>query len=105
MMPPPPPPPPDDEAPTLTVTECEVLPPEPVQASVNVVELVSDALCALPAGGWVPLHAPVGELEAVQDVAFWLDQARVTVPPDVTDTALLVRLTVGAGGLGVTLSA
>ncbi len=83
------------------MTLAGVLPPAPVQVSVNVVAaeivgLVCEPLAANP----VPDQPP----EAAQDVAFVLDQVSVTVPPLATLLELEVRVTVGAGGVGVTAS-
>ena len=42
--------------------------------------------------------------EAVQLVAFVLDQVSVELPPDCTFVGFAVRVTVGAGGAGVTVT-
>jgi hypothetical protein len=47
-----------------------------------------------------PLQAP----EAVQEVAFVDDQARVELPPLVTVLGLAVKLTVGAGAVTETVA-
>lgn len=88
------PPPPDFEGAgvAVTVTDWAAEPPGPVQVKVK----VSVALTAMAN---VPLFAslpdqPVPPL-AKQEVALWLLQVSVTVPPTVTDAALDVNVTEG----------
>jgi hypothetical protein len=85
---------------TVTVAEALPVPPAPVQASVNVLVIVSAPLDWLPEIVLVPVHAP----EATQDVASVEDQLRVEDAPLVTDTGLAVSDTVGAGGMTVTVA-
>ena len=75
--------------------------PAPVQVSVKVVLLVSAALVAVPLTGRLPFHPP----EAVQVVAFVLDQMRSTVLPEETSGLSTLRVTVGAAGAGATVNA
>lgn len=51
---------------------------------------------------WLVLHTPAGVLEPEHEVAFWLLQVSMTVPPEVTEVALLERVTAGAAGVGDT---
>ena len=64
----------------MTLTVLEVVPPGPVQLRLNVVFAVSAELVREPLGGRVPLQPP----EAVQLVAFSLDQITSTVAPEET---------------------
>jgi hypothetical protein len=72
-----------------------------MQVNVKVVFAVIAGEVAVPAVVWMPDQPP----EAVHDVAFWLDQVSVTVPPEATLAALLCSVTVGAGGAGPTVIA
>src|SRR5258706_9850360 len=78
---------------TVTVAEALPVPPAPVQASPNVLVLVSTPLDWLPEVVLVPVHAP----EATQDVASVEDQVSVEDPPLVIDVRLAVNDTVGTG--------
>lgn len=81
---------------TATVAEALAVPPEPVQAIENVLELINAPLGSLPEVSLLPDHAP----EAVQEVASLEDQVRVEDPPLATEVGLAVRDTVGTGGGG-----
>jgi hypothetical protein len=86
----------DDDAaaaPTVTVVDSDVLPPPPLHARVKVVVAVNVAVVSLPLTGLLPVQP----FDAVQLVAFKLDQLNVTGLPVVTDMALGVKTRVGAG--------
>ena len=85
---------------TETITDALAVPPEPVQARLNWVVLVSAAVDSLPEVALAPDQPP----EAVQDVAFVEDQVSVDDPPLVTDVGFAARDTVGAGGPTVTVA-
>ena len=88
---------------TVTVTVCDgLVPSEPTQVSVKVVVAVSAAEVAVPLVATVPDHAPAGELDAVQELVFVLDQVSVTVPPELTLVALVCSVAVAAGGAAST---
>ena len=91
-------PPPPEGASTLTCAEALVVPPGPEQLSVKVVAVVMAALVSVPLVAFVPVQPP----EAVQLVAFVLDQVRVTVPLLETCDTFVFSDTVGAGGAGAT---
>lgn len=81
----------------LTVTEAvrEVVPPAPVQLSVNVAEpAATAAMFWLPEVALLPLHPP----DAVQEMALAADQFSVIVPPTVRVDGLAARVKPGAGG-------
>lgn len=65
---------------TATVTDCEVLPPVPVQISVNVPVAVIALRVSLPEVVLPPVHAPL----AVQAVALVLDHVNVELLPLLT---------------------
>lgn len=79
---------------TLTVTDCEPVPPAPVHVSTYVVVEVSPDLASEPLRGRVPLQPPV----AVQAVALLTDQESVVLPPLTTLLGVAVRATAGGGG-------
>jgi hypothetical protein len=80
----------------VTVTLSDAVPPAPVHASVNVVVAVIEPDDCVPIVLFVPVHPPL----AVHDVASVLVQDNVVDWPDVTELALDVRSTVGAGVVG-----
>ena len=91
---------------TLTITLSAVWPPAPVQVSVKVVFAVIAGLVAVSLAACVPVKLPdQPPPEATQVVAPVVVQIRWTVPPEVTLVASADRLTVGAAGAGLTLSA
>ena len=69
---------------TVTVTAALVEPPAPEHCKVNVLSAASVADCIVPDDAWLPAQAP----DAMQPVAFWLDQLNVVVPPLLTDVGL-----------------
>jgi hypothetical protein len=75
----------------LTVTEAVLLPPPPVQVSVNVVAALNAPLIALPLGDMFPLQPP----EAVHAVAFVELHFSVVAAPLTTEAGLAVSATVG----------
>jgi hypothetical protein len=78
---------------TVTVADCAALPPVPVQASVYVAFALSAPVDWEPLVAWLPDQPP----EAVQEVAFVVDQLNVELPPLTMELGLAARLTVGAG--------
>ncbi len=85
----------------VTVVEALPVPPPPVQFSENVVVAVRAEVVTVPPLG-LSLPDQPEPPEAVQLVAFCVDQVRVTVPPEATLVTLGVSVTVGAG---ITVSA
>ncbi len=83
---------------TVTVADCAALPPAPVQVRVYVVFALSAPVECEPLVGWLPDQPP----EAVQEVAFVVDQLKVELLPLTTELGLAARLTVGAGAGEVT---
>lgn len=83
---------------TVTVTDCDALPPAPVQVSTNLVVAVSAAVLLEPRVGCVPDQPP----DAAQLAALVVDQVSVDRPPPVTDIGLALKVMVGAGGFTVT---
>lgn len=87
----------------MTVTVCDGLVPSvPTQVSVKVVVAVSAAEVAVPLVATVPDQAPAGELDAVHELVFALDQFSVTVPPELTLVAVVWSVAVAAGGASCT---
>jgi hypothetical protein len=78
---------------TVTVADCAALPPAPVQASVYVAFALRAPVECDPLVASLPVHPP----EAVQEVAFVVDQLNVELPPLTMELGLAARLTVGAG--------
>ncbi len=78
---------------TETVTDCEAVPPAPLQAKVYLVAAVSGAVLWEPLVASAPLQPP----EAVHEVALVDDQLRVEVLPLVIVLGLAVSVTAGAG--------
>ncbi len=83
---------------TVTVADCAALPPAPVQVRVYVVFALSAPVECEPLVGWLPDQPP----DAVQEVAFVVDQLKVELLPLTTELGLAARLTVGAGAGEVT---
>lgn len=79
---------------TVTVADCEALPPGPVQSSVNVVVAVRLPVEVDPLVGSAPLQPP----EAVQPVASVELQVSVEAVPLETVAGFAVSVTVGNGG-------
>ena len=88
------------DAVTVTVVPCTVVPPAPLQASVNFVVTVSTGVVAVPEVPSVPLQPP----EALQDAAFVDDHERAEVAPLFTVLGLAAKVTVGAGLVTVTVA-
>lgn len=84
---------------TVTMVDCAVVPPAPVQLSANVLVSISAPVGALPEVGFDPVHAPL----AVQLVA--LVELHVSVAPLPESTVAGVALSTIAGGGGRTLTA
>ena len=82
---------------TLTVTDCDALPPVPLQVSVKVLVVLSALIPSAPAGARAPDHAP----DAVQLVALVDDQASVVAPPELIALGVAEILTVGVTGVPI----
>ena len=80
----------------VTVADLLAVPPDPVQAMVNVLELVNAPLDWLPEIALLPDHAP----EATQEVALVDDHVSVEDPPLATDAGFAASDTVGTGDGG-----
>lgn len=76
---------------TVTVTDCALVPPVPVQDNVNIVVAVRTSDCWLPLVSFVPLHP----WDAVQLVAFVLLQLRVVDCPEPIEAGFAVIVTEG----------
>lgn len=81
---------------TVTVADCDAVPPAPVQVSVYWVVAVSAGVVDEPLVGSDPPHPP----EAVQEVALVEDHVSVEVAPLLIVLGLAPRVT--AGGVWVT---
>ena len=77
----------------VTVTDCAVLPPAPVQVSVYITVAISGPTLSLPIVFLLPDQPP----EAVQLVALLVVQLNVVLLFAVTVTGFALRLTVGGG--------
>ena len=80
----------------MTVADALAVPPDPVQARLKVLVLVSAPVDPLPEVALTPDQGP----EAVQEVASADDQVSVDDPPLVTDGGVAASDTVGTGGGG-----
>jgi hypothetical protein len=80
-------------------TFCEVVPPLPVHANVNVVPVVNGPTFALPESAFVPAQAPIPLLPA-QLVALVALQVNVVLAPLATVVAAALNATVGADEAG-----
>ena len=80
----------------MTVADALAVPPNPVQARLNMLGLVSATEDSLPEVALAPDHWP----EAVQKVALVDDQVSVDDPPLVTDVGFAVMDTLGTGDGG-----
>jgi hypothetical protein len=78
---------------TETVVACTALPPDPVQARVNLVVVVSVEVVLEPLVGSLPVQPP----EAVQEVALVDDQVSVVMAPLATVLGLAEKVTAGSG--------
>jgi hypothetical protein len=85
---------------TVTVADCEALPPAPVQFKVKVEVAVRFPVDCEPLGAFAPDQAPV----AAQEVALVADQFKVALLP--LDMALgpTLNVTVGAAALTLTIA-
>jgi hypothetical protein len=77
---------------TVTVADCAAEPPAPLQVKVNFVVAVSAGVACEPLVDSVPLQP----FEAVQDVAFVVDQVSIEVAPLATVVGLALKVTAGA---------
>jgi len=85
---------------TVTLTLRVVVPPAPVQESVNVVDCDrADVVCE-PEIALAPLHPP----EAVHVDALVADHDKVDVPPCAICAGLADRETFGTGGVALTIT-
>ncbi len=78
---------------TVTVTDCVIVPPAPVQARVYVFEEVRLPVDSEPEVDLVPVQP----FEAVHEVALVVDQLKVDEEPLVIEIGEAVRVTVGSG--------
>jgi hypothetical protein len=89
-----------EDARTVTVADCEALPPAPVHISMNVVLAFSAAEASVPPPtDLTPLQPP----EAEQEVALLLDHFKVAVPPGSTVLGLVLSFTTGGKAVTVTV--
>jgi hypothetical protein len=84
----------------VTVTLVDAVPPAPVHVNAYVLVAFSVPVEALPDTDLLPAHIP----DAVHDVAFVEDQVSVEVLPLITDAGLAESVTVGTGGITVTVT-
>jgi len=80
---------------TVTVSDCDTMPPLPVQPSENVVLAVKAPVDCEPLTARLPDQPPV----AVQLVALVLFHVKVDAPPLATVVGFAVNVSVGAGGV------
>ena len=85
---------------TVTVADCDAVPPAPLQLRVNFVVALSAAVTCEPVVAWAPLHPP----EALHEVAFADDQVNVEVAPLFTVVGFAAKVTAGAGVLTDTVA-
>ena len=85
---------------TVTVADALAVPPDPVQARENVLEVINAPLDWLPEIALLPDHAP----EARQELASVDDQLRVEELPLITEVGFAVSDTMGTGAVTVTLA-
>src|SRR5689334_12576900 len=78
---------------TVTIADCEALPPMPVEVNVNVPLLVRTPVDWVPLVALAPDHAP----EAVQLLASVEDQLSVELAPAASICGFAPIVTVGAG--------
>jgi len=77
---------------TVTVADCEAVPPVPVQATMNWVVALNAGVLFEPLTGSEPLHPP----EAVHEVALVEVQVNMELLPLATVLGLAERVTAGA---------
>ena len=85
---------------TVTVADCDALPPLPVQVSTKVAFALSAPVDPEPLTGSLPDHAP----EAAQEAALVEDQVSVAALPLATVLGLALSVRVGAGEVTVTVA-
>jgi hypothetical protein len=78
---------------TVTDTVCDALPPTPLHVRLYWLEAVRFVRACVPETFFPPLQAP----DAVQLVAFAEDHVSVAPPPDTTEEAFVLSVTVGCG--------
>jgi hypothetical protein len=78
---------------TVTVTDCEAVPPAPVQVSVNFVVAVRAGVACVPVVGMAPPQPP----EAVHEEVFLEDHVSDEVAPLLIFAGFAAMVTVGAG--------
>ncbi len=86
---------------TVTVADCDAVPPAPVQVRVYLVVVVSAEVLWEPLIGSLPAQPP----EAVQAVALVEDQLSVEAAPFCTVLGLAVKVTAGVGAVIETVAA
>lgn len=77
---------------TVTVADCEAVPPAPVQVRMNFDVEVSAGVVTAPLVAWAPAQPP----DAVQEVALVEDQVSAEVAPLFTVVGLADKVTAGA---------
>ena len=78
---------------TVTVADCDAVPPAPVQLKMNFVVALSARVACEPSVAWAPLHPP----EALHEVALVDDHVKVEVAPLCTVLGFAAKVTAGAG--------
>ncbi len=85
---------------TVTVADCEALPPLPVQVREKVAVALSAPVDCVPLNALLPDQPP----EAAQEVALTADHVRVALPPLETALGPTLKCTVGIGALTDTVT-
>jgi hypothetical protein len=85
---------------TVTVADCDAVPPAPVHVSVNLVVAVSADVLVEPLVASLPLQPP----EAAQEVALVADQVNIELLPLATVLGLAAKVTIGAGEVTETVA-
>ncbi len=85
---------------TETVTDCEAVPPAPVQVKLYVALAFKAPVACVPLAAFAPDHAPL----AVQEVALALDQLNAEPAPLATVLGDADRVTVGAAAVTDTVA-
>jgi hypothetical protein len=88
------------DAATVTVADCEAVPPAPLHVSTYFVVAVNAAVLFEPLVASGPLQPP----DAVQAVSWLEDQVNIAVAPLFTVVGLAVRVTAGAAVVTVTVA-
>lgn len=84
---------------TVTVADCDAVPPAPLQVSVKFAVDVSVEVLREPLVASAPFHPP----EAVQEVALVADQLKVEAAPFFTVLGLADKVTAGAAAVTETV--